>query len=356
MLLYKEGRSDGDFDTGIGNALSAVLVNPEYLFRVELEPEKASAGGAYRISDLELASRLSFFLWSSIPDDELLEWPSAASSATGRARRARAADAGAMIVVVVSTNFAGQWLMFATWSRSTPDVRLVPRFRRQLARQAIRQETKPSSTASARRSQCARPVEADYTFSTSGWPSITGFRNVYGSQFRRVALGPDSHRGGLCGTAASYRDVVRRRGRSPVIRGMGVLNNWLGSAAPAPGMCRLLQETRSPPTSDPPADGPPPGRNPVCSPLPPTMDPQGFALENFDAVGRWRGDQDAGRLVDTAGGPARRQRIQGRERSRKGLASPSGRVRGTLHGAAADVRPGPGSGYRTQARRPAGRS
>jgi hypothetical protein len=304
MLLYKEGRSDGDFDAGIGNALSAVLVNPEYLFRVELEPEKASAGGAYRISDLELASRLSFFLWSSLPDDELLD-----SAIRGELRRPGVLDRQVRRMLAdprsynLASNFAGQWLTVRNLVSVDPNVRLYPDFDDNL-RQAFRLETELFVDSIVREDRSVLDlIKADYTFLNERLAKHYGIPNIYGSRFRRVALGPDSNRGGLLrhGSILAVTSYATRT--SPVLRGVYVLNNILGAPPPPPPpnvpaleesavaanlpMRQRLSAHR---------------RNPVCANCHSTIDPAGFALENFDAVGRWRDQEGDSGPVDASGG------------------------------------------------------
>ena len=304
MLLYREGRSEADFDAGIGQALSAVLINPQFLFRVELDPEKVSAGGAYRISDLELASRLSFFLWSSLPDDELLD-----SAIRGGLRRPDVLDRQVRRMLAdprsynLASNFAGQWLQVRNLVSVDPNVRLYPDFDDNL-RQAFRLETELFVDSIVREDRSAIDLlKADYTFLNERLAKHYGIPDVYGSRFRRVALGAHSKRGGLLrhGSILAVTSYATRT--SPVIRGVYVLNNILGAPPPPPPpnvpaleesavaanlpMRQRLSAHR---------------RNPVCATCHQTIDPAGFALENFDAVGRWRDqDGDIG-PVDVSGG------------------------------------------------------
>ncbi len=235
MQFYREARAGADFDAGIGQALSAVLINPEYLFRVELEPEKASAGGAYRISDLELASRLSFFLWSSIPDDELLD-----AAVRGELRRPDVLEKQVRRMLAdprsynLASNFAGQWLTVRNLVSVDPNVRLYPDFDDNL-RQAFRLETELFVDSIVREDRSVLDLlKADYTFLNERLAKHYGIPNVYGSRFRRVALGPDSNRGGLLrhGSILAVTSYATRT--SPVLRGVYVLNNILGAPPPPP--------------------------------------------------------------------------------------------------------------------------
>ncbi len=214
MTFYREGRSGADFDAGIGQALSAVLINPEYLFRVELEPEKASAGGAYRISDLELASRLSFFLWSSIPDDELLD-----AAVRGDLRRPDALEKQVRRMLAdprsynLASNFAGQWLTVRNLVSVDPNVRLYPDFDDNL-RQAFRLETELFVDSIVREDRSVLDlIKADYTFLNERLAKHYGIPNIYGTRFRRVdARIPTATVADCCGKAASWPSRPTRRG------------------------------------------------------------------------------------------------------------------------------------------------
>ena len=302
MAFYREGRSERDFDAGIGKALSALLINPEFLFRVEADPGKTTAGTAYRISDLELASRLSFFLWSSIPDDALLD--SAIRGELHRpdvlARHVRRMLADPRSYNLAS-NFAGQWLRLRNLTSVDPNVRLYPDFDDNL-RQAFRQETELFVDSVLRENRSVLDLlRADYTFLNERLAKHYGISNVYGSRFRRVELGPGSRRGGLLrhGSILAVTSYATRT--SPVIRGVWVLSNIVGAPPP-------------PPLPDVPAlDGNVPANlpvrermsahrsNPVCANCHRTIDPVGFALENFDAVGRWREDEGDSGPIDVSG-------------------------------------------------------
>ena len=204
LAFYREGRAAGGFDDGIEKALSAVLINPEFLFRVELDPDDVAAG-AYRISDLELASRLSFFLWSSIPDDELLD-----AAIRGELSRPDELERQTRRLLAdprsynLASNFAGQWLQLRNLVSVSPNPRLFPDFDDNL-RRAMRVETERFFDSVLREARgVADLLDADYTFLNERLAKHYGIPNVYGTRFRRVQLDPDSRRGGVAGgTAAS---------------------------------------------------------------------------------------------------------------------------------------------------------
>ncbi len=305
MAFYREsGAGGGDFDAGIGNALSAILINPEFLFRVETDPKRVLAGGVYRISNLELASRLSFFLWSSIPDDELLN---AAVNGTlsrpdvlERQTRRMLADRRSFNL---ATNFAGQWLRLRNLEAASPTARLFPDFDDNL-RQAFRQETELFIDSVVREDRSILDlIKTDYTFLNERLAKHYGIPNVYGSRFRRLTLAPESKRGGLLrqGSVLTVTSYATRT--SPVIRGVYVLSNVLGAPPPPPlpNVPALDESTVSANLSmrDRLAAH---RKNPVCANCHRTIDPVGFSLESFNAIGQWR-DRDAdGQPVDVTGG------------------------------------------------------
>jgi mono/diheme cytochrome c family protein len=303
MALYREGRADGDFDSGIGRALSAVLINPEFLFRVETDPKKVPAGGAYRITDLELASRLSFFLWSSIPDDELLD-----VAIRGKLSRPEELEKQTRRMLAdrrsfnLATNFAGQWLRLRNLEAVTPNARLFPDFDDNL-RQAFRQETELFIDSVLREDRSVLDlIRADYTFLNERLAKHYGIPNIYGSRFRRVALAPESGRGGLLrhGSVLSVTSYATRT--SPVIRGVYVLDNIFGAPPPPP-----LPNVPSLDESVVSANLPMRERlaahrsNAVCASCHRTIDPVGFALESFNAVGQWRNHEVDGTQIDASG-------------------------------------------------------
>ena len=303
MTFYKEARSAGTFDAGLGSALTAVLMNPAFLFRVEHDPDQAAPGSAYRVSDVELASRLSFFLWSSIPDDELLDLGlrgelSRPGELEKQARRMLADPRSNNL----ASNFAGQWLLLRNLEAVSPDPRLYPDFDDNL-RQAFRHETELFFDSVLRDDRSVLDLlNADYTYLDERLAKHYGIPNVYGSRFRRVELPEDSHRGGLLRHGSLLAATSYATRTSPVIRGKWVLDNLYGAPPPAPPpnvpvleetpirteltMRERLSHHRS---------------NPVCANCHDTIDPVGFALENFDAVGRWRDDAGDNGSVDASG-------------------------------------------------------
>ena len=303
MFLFRQGREQEGYEAGMELALSSILIHPEFLFRIERDPEGLDAGSAYRISDLELASRLSFFLWSSIPDAQLLRLaedkklrdPGVLQGETRRMLadpRARA----------LATNFAGQWLYLRNLESLTPDGRLFADFDDNL-RQAFRQETELFFEHVLLQDKSVLDfLKADYTFLNERLAKHYEIPHVYGSRFRRVTLGLGSHRGGLLrhGSILTVTSYATRT--SPVLRGKWVLENLLGIRPPPPpgdvpalkdndvadlgSVRQRLEQHRS---------------DPACASCHALIDPAGFALENFDAVGRWR-TRDNETLVDASGG------------------------------------------------------
>ena len=303
MAFYREGRSEGDFDAGIERALSAVLVSPKFLFRIELEPDEVLRGDSYQVSDIELASRLSFFLWSSIPDDELLDTAirGELSRPDGLERQARRMLADPRAYNLAS-NFAGQWLHLRKLDSIRPDARLYPDFDDNL-RQAFREETELFVESILREDRSVLDLlKADYTFLNERLAKHYGIPHVYGSRFRRVTLGDNSHRGGLLrhGSILTVTSFATRT--SPVVRGKWVLDNIFGAPPPPPLPDVPALEDNSVSASLPMRERMSEHRsNPVCASCHNIIDPVGFALENFDAVGRWR-EYENGEPIDVSGG------------------------------------------------------
>ena len=303
MAFYRDARADGDFDAGIGSAMTAVLVNPAFLFRVELDPDQVASGGAYRISDLELASRLSFFLWSSVPDDELLD-----AAIRGELSRPGELERQARRMLAdsrsnnLASNFAGQWLMLRNLESVSPDPRLYPDFDDNL-RQAFRHETELFFDSVLREDRSVLDlIKADYTFLNERLAKHYGIAGVYGSRFRRVELGKNSRRGGLLrhGSILSVTSYATRT--SPVIRGKWVLDNIYGAPPPPPPANVPVLEDNSVQAGLPMRERLSQHRtNPVCASCHSTIDPVGFALENFDAVGRWRDHTGDSGPMDVSG-------------------------------------------------------
>jgi hypothetical protein len=303
MKFYREARQQRGHEAGIEAALSSILVSPYFLFRIERDPPGAPAHSAYRISDVDLASRLSFFLWGSIPDDELVELAANGTLSQDdvldqQVRRMLADERAASL----STNFAGQWLYLRNLDSITPDPRLFPDFDDNL-RQAMRRETELLFDSLRRDDRSVLDlVRADYTFLNERLAKHYGVPHVYGSEFRRVALDDASHRGGLLRQASILTVTSYATRTTPVIRGNWVLKNLVGLAPPPP-----------PPDVPALADNTVSARLPIrermeqhradpsCAVCHNLMDPVGFSLENFDAIGRWR-ERDEGRPVDATGG------------------------------------------------------
>jgi hypothetical protein len=301
MDLYRAERAEGStFDAGIEQALQLVLASPKFLFRVETPP--AVAGRAERVSDLELASRLSFFLWSSIPDDELLrlagqgrlDEPAVLQAQVERMLR----DPKARALV---DNFAAQWLRLRNLRSHSPIARDFPNFDNEL-REAFRMETELFFQSIIREDRSVVDLlNADYTYVNERLARHYGIPNVYGSHFRRVTVQQDARRGllghGSILTVTSYPNRT-----SPVLRGKWVLENLLGTPPPAP------------PADVPDIEENHPGadarslrarleahrRSPACASCHRVMDPLGFALENFDGLGQWR-EKEPGGAIDPAG-------------------------------------------------------
>jgi mono/diheme cytochrome c family protein len=301
--FYREARRGADFDAGIEAALSAVLVSREFLFRIERDPPGLKPGEAYRVGDLDLASRLSFFLWSSIPDDELLGAAERGDlhkpEVLARQARRMLADPRSGSLV---TNFAGQWLHLRNLDSITPDPRLFPDFDDNL-RQAMRRETERLFAEVVRDDRSVLDLlKADHTWLDERLARHYGIPHVYGPRVRRVALDPGGERGGLLrhGSVLTVTSYATRT--SPVLRGKWVLENLVGTPPPAqpPNVPALEDNTVSAalPIRERLAAH---RKNAACASCHTFMDPAGFALENFDAVGRWRTIEE-GRPVDASGG------------------------------------------------------
>jgi cytochrome c5 len=304
MASYSEARKDGgDFNAGIRAGLARILASPKFVFRAEEDPATLAAGAPHRITDIELASRLSFFLWSSIPDDELLTLAIA-----GRLREPSVLKAQVRRMIAderseaLTTQFTGQWLQLRNLDKVTPDLLMFPDFDDNV-RQAFRRETELFFTSIVREDRSLLDLlDADYTFVNERLARHYGIRGVYGSRFRRVTV-TDPNRRGLLGHGSflSLTSVANRT--SPILRGKFVISNLLNTPPlPPPPNVPLLEESA-------PKDRPSTVReqlelhraNPVCASCHRNIDPVGFALENFNAVGQWQSATKEGLKIDSAG-------------------------------------------------------
>ena len=290
MGLYAEGRAQGSFEQGIQWAIERLLVDPRFLFRVEQDPADVKPGTMYRVSDLELATRLAFFLWSSLPDDELIDL-----GAAGRLKDPEVLDQQIRRMLqderseALIDGFFGQWLLQRNVAQAKPDLQGFPEFDEQL-RRAFVQETRMFVDSQVREDHSvADLLSAKYTFLNERLARHYDIPKVYGTHFRRVGLSGD-RRAGLLGQGSILMVTSYADRTSPVQRGKWLLQNILGSPPPEP------------PANVPPfpensgVDLPKSVRarlemhrkNPVCASCHSQMDPLGFALENFDAIGGWR--------------------------------------------------------------------
>ena len=308
MLLgfFEAGRAAGDFDAGIEMALRRILVSPDFLFRREADPAGVAPGAPYAVTNVELASRLSFFLWSSIPDEELLD-------AAERGRLRDPAVLGAQVRRMLADprtrslvdNFGGQWLYLRNIQLVTPDPQAFPDFDANL-REAMGREMTLFLDSQIREDRSVLDLlNADYTFVNERLARHYDMPGIYGNHFRRVPLaGPDAVRRGLLGKGSLLTVTSYAHRTSPVLRGKWLLENVLGTPPPPPPAdVPALEE------NDDPGVAPRSVRdrleqhrsNPVCASCHKIMDPLGFALENFDGIGRWRDAGEAGAPIDASG-------------------------------------------------------
>jgi hypothetical protein len=288
--LYKAGREKSGFEGRIGLALERMLLSPRFLFRIERDPSNVVPGSAYRLNDVELASRLSFFLWSSIPDNQLLDAAERGKltepAVLEEQTRRLLADPRSSALV---SNFAGQWLHLRKMQKVAPDPELFPEFDDSL-RKAFQQEAELFLESTLREDRSLFDLlNADYTFVNERLARHYQIPDIYGSHFRRVTLS-DRTRRGIIGRAIVLTVTSYASRTSPTLRGKWVLENLLGSPPPLPpnnvpslkdrgddgrilSVRRQMEQHAS---------------NPGCAPCHAGMDPLGFALENFDAIGRWR--------------------------------------------------------------------
>jgi hypothetical protein len=311
LRFYDEGRKNSGFEGGVEMGLRAMLASPKFIFRVERDPAGIAPGRAYTLSDVELASRLSFFLWSSIPDEELLSVAEAGRlhdpKTLSRQIDRMLADPKSQSLI---TNFAGQWLQIRNLRSATPDKNDFPNFDHTLRVAFARElELFVGSIISENRS-VLELLTADYTFVNERLALHYGIPNISGSHFRRVS-GIDENRRGLLGKGGILLLTSHADRTSPVVRGKWILDNLMGSPPPPP-------PPDVPPLPDTPAAKPLTMRarmeqhraNPACAGCHKLMDPLGLALENFDAVGAWR-TSDNGERVDTSGQLSDGTKIEG---------------------------------------------
>jgi hypothetical protein len=311
LTFYESGHRDGGFEGGIEEGLQRILASPKFVFRVERDPVDVRTS-LHRVSDVELASRLSFFLWSSIPDDELLSTAIKGSLGNPAVLEAEVrrmlADPKAEALV---SNFAGQWLHLRNVPNILPNSDLFPDFDDNL-RESFRKETELFFESIMREDHSVVDLmTANYTFLNERLARHYGVPNIYGSRFRRVEITDDARRG-LLGQGSILATTSHAERTSPVLRGKWVLENIVGAAVPPP--------PPDVPVLKPPADGEKPKTmreqmaehraNPACATCHKVMDPIGFAMENFDAVGAWR-TKEPGGPIDASGNLADGTKIDG---------------------------------------------
>lgn len=301
MSFYEQGRGEGDFEAGVEKALARVLVDPRFLFRVEEEPADLKAGASYRIDDFDLASRLSFFLWSSIPDDELLEVAGKEGlrdpKILDRQVRRMLADQRSEALV---QNFAGQWLHLRELANTDPESK---DFDANLRHSFLRETEMLVDTVVREDRSVVDLLDANYTFVDERLAKHYGMAGVHGSYIRRVPLAEDSPRRGVLGQGSVLTVTSAANRTSPVVRGAWILENILGvpPPKPPPGV-----ETNLDPKPNEVKTVTLRGRleqhrsDPVCASCHKIMDPIGFAMENFDLVGKWR-ELDNGAPIDATG-------------------------------------------------------
>jgi hypothetical protein len=318
LQFYRDGRKRS-FESGIERAVARILVDPQFLFRFEREPAKVAPGAAYRVTDLELASRLSFFLWSSVPDDDLLNVAAKGTLSTPavleRQVRRMLADPKADALV---TNFGSQWLYLRELQNARPD---TPEFDGNL-RQSFQRETELLFRTIMREDRSIVDLlDADFTFVDERLARHYGIPGIRGSRMRRVELAPDSPRRGLLGQGAILTVTSAANRTSPVQRGKWVLENVLGAPPPQPppgvetnidgdaskakavSLRQRMEQHRA---------------NAACASCHRVMDPIGFAMENFDHAGKWR-VADGAAPVDATGVLVDGTRLDGVESLRRAL-------------------------------------
>jgi hypothetical protein len=302
LTFYGEGE---DFESGIQRAIERLLVDPNFLFRIEHDPAGILPDATYAVSDIELASRLSFFLWSTIPDAELLETAIAGrlsepSELTRQVERLlhdpRAADS-------LVRNFAAQWLQLRNLKTHLPDPEIFPEFDENLREAFLRETELFIAHTIENDASVIELLDANYTFVNERLARHYGIDGIYGPHFRRVEFAAGDIRGGLLGQGSLLTVTSYANRTSPVLRGKWLLQNIVGSPPPEP-------PPNVPALPDSGKQGQPASvrerleehrRNPVCASCHAPMDPLGFALENFDAIGSWRRISEGGSVIDASG-------------------------------------------------------
>jgi hypothetical protein len=324
MAFYEDGRREGGtFESGVQFALERMLIDPDFLLRVYRDPKPGVASrpapavsGAYRLSDLELASRLSFFLWSSIPDDELLRLAEQRklSDAAVLEQQVRRLLADPRASEALVSDFAAQWLNLRRVAEVVVDPERYPNYDLTLMA-AFTRETELFVASTLRDDRSVLELlDADYTFVNEKLARHYGIPGVYGSRFRRVSLPDKNQRGGLLAQGALLSTTSYPDRTSPVLRGKFLLNNIFGlQTTPPPagvdtnlapvkpgGLPQTIRERLAEHRT-----------NPTCSSCHSVIDPLGFALENFDVIGGWRTVDEAGRAVDAEGTTMSGAHVQG---------------------------------------------
>ncbi len=335
MEFFEQGREQGGtFDHGIQFALERMLVDPDFLLRVHLDPAKPVANGIYPLSDLEVASRLSFFLWSSVPDDRLLDLAEAGKLTEPQTLEAEARRmlADPRATEALTTDFAAQWLNLRLVDEVVVDPNKYPLYDLSLLR-GFQTETEMFVEANIRDDRPVRElIDADYTFMNQRLAEHYGFPGIYGSRFRRVQLPNHDQRGGLLSQGALLATTSYPDRTSPVLRGKWLLNNMFGLPIPPPppgvnttletkpgvvpkGIRERLAQHRTEPT---------------CNSCHSVIDPLGFTLENFDVIGGWRTVDESGNAIDSTGTTANGEKIEGLPGLRRKLLNPPDQFPRTL--------------------------
>ena len=321
--FYKTGKKEKGFEAGIGMALRRMLVDAEFLFRVERDPVNVAPETAYRISDLELASRLSFFIWSSPPDDQLLDLVERGklkdSEMLQQQVRRMLRDFRSKALV---DNFAGQWLNLRSMRSVSPDPETLLNFDESL-RDAFEKETELFFESMLREDRPLMDLlNANYTFVNERLARHYGIPNIYGGRFRRVTL-TDEARIGLLGKGSILTVTSLPTRTSPVLRGKWVLENILGTPPPPPPPnVPDLQENKETQKMTLRQRMEQHRANPACAICHSRMDPLGFAMDNFDAIGQWRTTETAAKIpIDASGALPDGTKFQGVVELRKILAS-----------------------------------